>query len=78
MNLEQNPMESALDNAVHQIHEDTIDDAVIEAAAARVWANLASQMPAQTHVPLHHCEDFQALIPEFKAGKLPDSRALLV
>jgi ferric-dicitrate binding protein FerR (iron transport regulator) len=78
MNLEQNPMDSALDNAVHQIHEETIDEAVIEAAAARVWANLAAQLPSQSHSPLHNCDDFQALIPDFKAGKLPESRALLV
>lgn len=57
-----------------EIRDDTVDAAVVEAAAARVWANLA----AQCHAPLHTCEDFQALIPEFKAGRLPEARALLV
>jgi FecR protein/Putative zinc-finger len=74
MNLEQNPMESALDDAMTNIHEEAIDEAVIEAAAARVWANLSMQV----HAPLRTCDDFQALIPDFKAGRLPESRALLV
>ena len=74
MNLEPNPMESVIDNAVTEIHDGPIDDAVIEAAAARVWANLAQQV----HSPLRTCEDFQSLIPDFKAGRLPENRALLV
>jgi hypothetical protein len=74
MNLEQNPMESALDEAVNRIRDEAIDDAVVEAAAARVWAKLS----AQVHAPLRTCSDFQALIPDFKAGRLPESRALLV
>jgi len=74
MNLEQNPMEPALDDAMKNIHEEAIDEAVIEAAAARVWANLSMQV----HTPLRNCEDFQVLIPDFKAGRLPESRALLV
>ena len=33
----------------------------------------------QAHAPAaHRCADFQALIPEFKAGRLPEARALLV
>jgi FecR protein len=74
MNLEQDPMEPVLDDAVDQIREETIDPAVIEAAAARVWAKLA----AESHAPLRTCADFQALIPDFKAGRLPQPRALLV
>jgi hypothetical protein len=78
MNTEYNPLDAAMDPALEQamteIREDSVDPAVIEAAAARVWANLA----AQCHAPLHTCEDFQSLIPEFKAGRLPEARALLV
>jgi ferric-dicitrate binding protein FerR (iron transport regulator) len=74
MNTEYNPLDSALEQAMIEIRDDNVDDAVIEAAAARVWANLA----AQCHAPLHTCADFQAQIPEFKAGKLPEARALLV
>jgi len=78
MNTEYNPLDSAMDPALEQamteIRDDAVDPAVIEAAAARVWANLA----AQCHAPLHTCGDFQALIGEFKAGHLPEARALLV
>ncbi len=74
MNTEYNPLDPALEQAMNEIRDDAVDPAVIEAAAARVWANLA----AQCHAPLHTCADFQALIPDFKAGKLPAARALLV
>jgi len=78
MNTEYNPLDSAMDPALEQamteIRDDAVDPAVIEAAAARVWANLA----AQCHAPLHTCGDFQALIGEFKAGRLPEARALLL
>src|SRR5215471_309891 len=74
MNLEQDPMEPVLDDAVDQIREEAINPAVIEAAAARVWAKLG----AESHAPLRTCADFQALIPDFKAGRLPQPRALLV
>lgn len=72
--LENTPMDSALELAVSEIREDAIDEAVVEAAASRVWATLA----AQYHAPLRTCEDFQALIPEFKSGELLAARALLV
>ncbi|MEO8373462.1 MAG: FecR domain-containing protein, partial [Candidatus Solibacter sp.] len=78
MNTEYNPLEPVMDPeleaAMLEIRDDSVDPAVIEAAAARVWANLA----AQCHAPMHSCADYQALIPDFKAGKLPEARALLV
>ena len=74
MNTEYNPLDPALEQAMMEIREDGVDAAVIEAAAARVWVKLA----VQYHAPLRTCEDFQALIPEFKAGRLPEARALLV
>jgi hypothetical protein len=74
MNPVDNPLDPALEQAMIEIRDDSVDAAVMEAAAARVWATLA----AQCHAPLHTCADFQALIPEFKAGHLPAARALLV
>jgi hypothetical protein len=71
-----------LEQAVMEIREEPIDPAVIEAAAARVWAGLASALeetPAATGAQhLRACADYQALIPAFRAGTLPEARALLV
>jgi hypothetical protein len=84
MNTEYNPptqeMDPALEQAMIEIRDDAVDRAVMEAAAARVWASLAAQCTGAVDksVPLHTCADFQALIPEFKAGRLPAARALLV
>jgi hypothetical protein len=74
MNPEFETMGPDLEQAMIEIREGAVEDAVVEAAAARVWATLA----AQCHTPLQTCADFQALIPEFKAGQLPAARALLV
>ena len=80
MNTEFEPLDSTLEQAMIEIRDDAVDEAVMEAAAARVWANLAAQCSGvlNTNAPLHTCADFQALIPEFKAGHLPQARALLV
>jgi len=80
MNLEPNPMDPVLEDAVCEIRDNTVDDAVVEAAAARVWARIAAEekLAAEAHTPLRTCADFQALIPDFKAGRLPQSRMLLV
>jgi ferric-dicitrate binding protein FerR (iron transport regulator) len=83
MNAEYNPMDPALEQAMSEITEETVDPAVIEAAAARVWAKVVAQAGAASssqngHVPLRTCDDFQAQIPDFKAGRLPAARAILV
>jgi len=68
----------ALEQAVQEIRGEAIDPSVIEAAAARVWVRLA-EAAAQHHAePIRGCEGFQALIPDFKAGRLAESRALLL
>src|SRR5437016_13938370 len=74
MNLESNPMDPALEQAMSDIRNDGVDDAVVEAAATRVWANIS----AQAHAPLRTCSDFQTLIPDYKAGRLSPARATLV
>jgi ferric-dicitrate binding protein FerR (iron transport regulator) len=65
---------TALEQAVTEIREEIIEDAVVEAAAARVWARLAGTSD-------HHirgCADFQSLIPEYRAGRLTPARAILL
>jgi hypothetical protein len=69
-----NPMDTALEQAVTEIRDEAIDDAVIQAAAARVWARLAEA--AGHHI--RGCADFQSLIPEYRAGRLTEARALLL
>ncbi len=75
-----NPINPALEQAVSEIRDQAPDAAVVEAAAARVWARLAeAAQPAA--VPLHlirGCADFQALIPEYRAGHLVAARATLL
>jgi hypothetical protein len=65
---------SALEQAVIEIRDETIDDAVVQAAAARVWARLAEA--GQHHI--RGCADFQSLIPEYRAGRLTAARAMLL
>lgn len=70
-----NPMDNRLEQAMTEIRHDEVDSAVIEAAAERVWTRLAA-----AHSPEHirSCADFQALIPEYRAGRLSDARATLL
>jgi hypothetical protein len=70
-------MDPALERAIAEIRDAEIPDAVVEAAAARVWARLA---PAAVSPSEHirSCTDFQSLIPDFRAGRLAEARALLL
>jgi ferric-dicitrate binding protein FerR (iron transport regulator) len=80
MTPESNPMDPALEQAVAEIQNEPIDTAVMEAAAARVWARLSDTIAAM-HIAstvIRNCADFQALIPEFRAGRLPEARAMLL
>ena len=61
-----------------EIRDDSPDPAVIEAAAARVWARLAEAAASSSHEHIRGCADFQALIPDYRAGRLPEARATLL
>ena len=65
-------LDPLLEQAIAEIRGGALDPALIEAAAERVQARLAQ------HATLHTCEDFQALIPDYRAGKLSPARALLL
>jgi hypothetical protein len=65
-------LDPLLEQAIAEIRGEAIDPAIIEAAAGRVQARLAP------HATLHTCADFQALIPDYRAGKLSPARALLL
>jgi ferric-dicitrate binding protein FerR (iron transport regulator) len=68
-------MDPRLEQAMTEIRSDSVDNAVVEAAAARVWERLAA---VQKGEHIRGCADFQALIPEFKAGHLPAAKMTLV
>ena len=80
MTPEFNPMDPALEQAVAEIRDEAPDSAVVEAAAARVWARLSEAGGAahEIHAVIRNCADFQALIPEFRAGRLSEARTALV
>jgi hypothetical protein len=65
-------LDPLLEQAIAEIRDEPIDPAVIEAAAGRVQQRLAQ------HHTLHNCADFQALIPDYRAGALSPARALLL
>jgi hypothetical protein len=70
-------LDPELDRAVAEIRDQGIDPAAIEAARSRVWRRLAAELvPLGEHI--RDCTGFQALIPAFRAGTLPESRSLLV
>jgi ferric-dicitrate binding protein FerR (iron transport regulator) len=98
------PMDPRLEQALMEIRAGKVDDAVVEAAAARVWARVAAEPLARrqgaraeeecsgdpingessltgesgTHSHIRGCADFQALIPDYRSGKLPEARAALL
>jgi len=77
MTPEIHPMDPALEQAMSDIRDEAIDDAVIEAAAGRVWARIVEaqdeEVAAGDEAPhIRNCADFQGLIPDYRAGRLPD------
>ena len=81
MTPEYTRLDPALERAVTEIRDESVDPAVVEAAAARVWARLADEVAQASRAAQEHirgCADFQALIPEYRAGRLPEARGLLL
>ena len=72
MNRE-NP-DSFLDSVLRDIREEEPEAAVMDAAAARVWARVQGQSPGV----IRSCADYQALIPDYLAMRLSEGRALLL
>jgi hypothetical protein len=78
MTPEINPMDPALERAVLEIRDESPDAAVVEAAAARVWARLAAAAGQRPAEHIRGCADFQALFADYRAGRLNEARALLL
>lgn len=75
MSTEQKGPEFILDQAIKEIRNEEIPPAVMERAADRVWARLSEQPEVET---IRSCADYQALIPAYLGGRLPEARGLLL
>lgn len=74
MNRENQTPDSFLDSLLRDVREEEPDPALVDAAAARVWARIQGQQPEI----IRACADYQALIPDYLAGRLSEGRALLL
>lgn len=75
MKKENRGPEEILDQAIHEISSEPIDPKAEREAAARVWARISAPSGVET---IRSCADFQALIPEWRDGRLVEGRRLLV
>src|SRR6267378_2904509 len=78
-----NDFDAILDNATAEIRSETVEPAVVDKAAERVWARLASETSAlKTETVaaerIGDCADFQSLIPAYLTGSLSEARSLLL
>ena len=78
-----NDPETLLDRAASQIASARPDAGEARAAAARVWERLASDSvdaaaQAAEVGEIRNCDDYQALLPAYLAGGLPEARKLLL
>ena len=73
MNQELKFSDAQLEQAMTEIRDEPVDDAVVASAAERVWAKLEAARDGEF---IGSCSEFQALIPDFKAGA--ESKTLLL
>ncbi|MGD0049496.1 MAG: FecR domain-containing protein [Bryobacteraceae bacterium] len=78
MTPENSFQDPALEQALAEIRDEAMDPAVVEAAANRVWARLTEAAGQSSGEPIRGCAGFQALLADYRAGRLPQGRAMLV
>jgi hypothetical protein len=83
MSTQNLPNEHDLDQVIGAIRDEPVEPAAVEAAAARVWSKLSAPGPrlvedTTKHAKIRSCADFQALMPDYRAGRLSDARRLLL
>jgi len=71
-----NDPDRLIDLAAAEIRNDRLDEICERQATDRVWNMLSTEV--EGHHPLTGCDDFQAEIPAYVAGTLPEARALLI
>lgn len=78
MTPENSFQDPALEQALSEIRDEAVDPAVVEAAGNRVWARLAEATGQLSGEPIRGCAGFQTLLADYRAGRLPQARAMLV
>ena len=68
--------DTLIDLAAAEIRNHRLDEISERQATDRVWNELSAELEA--HRPMTGCADFQAEIPAYVTGALPEARALLV
>ncbi len=69
-----------LDDAVSAVRDQEIERAVIDAASTRAWDRISSELKlsSSTDFKIRGCTDIQAILPQYKAGRLSEDHALIV
>jgi hypothetical protein len=79
-----NDFDAILDNATNEMRNEQIDSAVVNEAAERVWARLATETVGRISPDtvaggrIGSCADFQSLIPAYLTDSLSEARSLLL
>ena len=78
-----NDFDAILDKATAEMRGEQIDPTVVNNAAERVWARVATELPVQkaeaaSAERIENCADFQSLIPAHLSGNLSEARSLLL
>lgn len=76
MSERKDDVDRLIDTATAEIRGQRLDEISERQATDRVWKRLQTELSG--HKPLSGCEDFQAEIPAYLEGTLPEARALLV
>lgn len=84
MNRNADDLDRVLDQALAEIREETLDPRAEQAALERVRGQVVSREAAEraatapSRQRLQVCADYQALIPDYRDGRLAEARRLLV
>ncbi len=81
--LESNDLDTLIDRASSQISDSQPGREQVASAASRVWDHLTADTASAAAIAaevdeIRGCDDYQALIPAYLAGALPEARKLLL
>src|SRR5262249_4265035 len=83
MKMTDRELSNIVDDLTAEIRSETLDSAIVESAAQRVWARMTGEQAsiASGRRPveqIRNCDDFQALIPAYLQGYLSSARTTLL